>query len=95
VCGDDDIGGRGGAADPLDVLLGESYEPSEAVLLDEKGEEIGNCVIVVRVGEDKLAFPLGVGYFCKAGRDVVCGELGRVVVEGAEAVCIGCQSRSW
>jgi len=52
--------GCGGTADPLDVLLREAFEPGETVLGNDDGEEVGDCVVVVGVGQDEFPLPFRV-----------------------------------
>lgn len=47
------------SADPLDVVFGEVVEPLVAVAGDDEGEEVVDCVVVVGVGKDEFAAPLG------------------------------------
>lgn len=43
-----------GATNPLDVVLSDVVEPLETVAADNQGEEVGDRVIVVGIGEDEL-----------------------------------------
>ena len=76
--------GRAGATDPLHIVCVKSEEPLSTVFGDNDGEQVGDCVIVVWIGEDQLAAPFGGGE-----RGEGCGnrrrrELGAVVVKGTE-----------
>lgn len=56
-------------ANPSDVVICESIEPGRAIVGDDEREEVGNGVIIVRVGEYELSVPFRVGEIFEAVRD--------------------------
>lgn len=53
----DKVGRLAGTTDPLDILLKQCIEPLPTVVLDDDGEEIGDSIVVIGVGQCELTFP--------------------------------------